>query len=471
MISHAADTKPITFDDHIAAILKRKCAQCHGDSKQEAGLSFASYASLKKGGSGGPIVVAGRSGASRLVEVMTAMDPAERMPPKSDPVPSEQIALIRTWIDTGMRENAGSSVAATRTLGFKPTAASQAANGPPPLPGKLPMFRKRQTRRPLAVLALAASPRAPLVAAASYEAIDFLNSTTRKQLGSIAFTEGEPHVLKFSSSGRVLLAAGGNPVQNGAAVLYDVTTGKRVAAVGDEPDAVIAADISSDEKQVAIGGSGKVVKIFSTETGTILHTLVKHTDWITALAFSPDGKQLATGDRIGSIYLWDANSGGIVLPLSEHKGAIRALTWRSDGSVVASCGEDGTIVWWDVKDGWPAINKSNAHPPVRPADFYGKIANGVLDASFGPNGELATCGRDGIIRLWAADGKELKSFPITSDSPAKGSKRPAQSPNGIKVLPTRVAISFDGAAVLAGDSAGQLHFWTRDSASSHQPAK
>lgn len=464
MVSDAADAKPITFDDHIAAILKKRCAQCHGDSKQEAGLSFSSYVSLKKGGSGGPIVVAGRSGASRLIEVMTAKDPAERMPPKSDPVPSDQIDMIRTWIDTGMRENAGSAVTATRTLGFKPMAAAQAASGPPPLPTKLPVVKKPPMRRPFSVLALAASPRAPLVAAASYEAIDLLDPITRKPLGSIAFAEGEPLVLKFSPSGRVLLAAGGNPVQNGAAVLFDVRTGKRVATVGDEPDAVIAADISSDEKQVAIGGSGKVVKIISTETGTVLHTLVKHTDWITALAFSPDGRFIATGDRIGNIHLWDAKSGAIVLPLSEHKGAIRALTWRSDSSVVVSCAEDGAIVWWDVKDGWPAINKSNAHPPVRPADTYGKIANGVLDASFSSNGELATCGRDCVIRLWTADGKELKSFPLASDVPLKGKKPVYRTPNGIKVLPTRVAISANGSVVIAGDSAGQLHFWPRDSA-------
>ena len=236
--------------------------------------------------------------------------------------------------------------------------------------------------------------------------------------------------------------------------VFDVTTGKRLASVGDETDAVLAADISPDERQVAIGGSGKVVKIFSTEDGKLLHTLAKHTDWITALAFSPDGKLLATGDRIGNIHLWDTRSGGIVLPLSEHKSAIRTLSWRSDSGVVASCGEDGLIVWWDVKDGWPAITKPNAHPPTRPAGSYGKIASGVLDVAFGPKGELASCGRDGIVRLWADDGKELKKFAIADDKPVDGT-----APKGVTVLPTRVAISADGSVVLAGDSAGQLHAW------------
>jgi mono/diheme cytochrome c family protein len=33
---------PITYENHIAAILKKNCATCHGDGKQEAGLNLVS---------------------------------------------------------------------------------------------------------------------------------------------------------------------------------------------------------------------------------------------------------------------------------------------------------------------------------------------------------------------------------------------------------------------------------------------
>ena len=443
----AADAeKPINFEEHIAGILKQHCLQCHGEGKQESGLNFASYAGLMKGGSGGEVVVAGRSSASRLVEVITAEEEGERMPPDNDPVPPEQVAMIKQWIDTGLRENAGSSVAAMRTLGFTPTAAAS-HDGPAPMPADLPAVERPQLRRPFPVLALAVSPRADLTAVASYELVDLM-ATPEQSLGAIGFPEGEPHVLRFSPSGGRLLVAGGRPVQTGVAAIFDVVTGNRLATVGDEPDAVIAADISPDERRVALGGSGRVVKVFSTEDGSLLHTLTKHTDWVTAIAYSPDGKLLATGDRIGNIHLWDAESGGVVLPLAEHKGSIRALSWRSDSGVVASCGEDGLVVWWDVKDGWPVASKPNAHPPKRPEGVYGTVPNGVLDAAFGPSGELATCGRDGKIKLWSAKGTEEKSFAIPDDAPA-----------GVTIVPTRVAISFDGKAVLAGDSAGRLHTW------------
>lgn len=456
---------PVTFDDHVAVILRKNCVQCHGDAKQEAGLNFTGYASVLKGGGGGKVVEAGRSSASRLYGVITEEDAGARMPPDADPLPAEAIALIKKWIDTGLRENAGSSAVAMRTLGFKPAAAdAQADAGPAPLPEGLPAVERPATQRPFPVVALAASPRAALAAVSGYGFVDFFVPESRQPLGAVAFAEGEPLVVRFSRSGRRLLVAGGLPVETGVAAVYDVATGRRLAAVGQEPDAVQAADLSPDERMVALGGTSRIVKVYSTETGALLYSLDKHTDWITALAFSPDGRYLVTGDRTGNIHLWEAQGGGVVLPLSEHKGSIRALSWRSDSGVVASCGEDGVIVWWDVADGFPVVTKANAHPPQKPPGTYGTVASGVLDCTFSPQGELVTCGRDRTVKLWTADGKEKKSFPLPAEALPAGAPAAAAAAGGppprIRVIPTRVAVSFDGSTVMAGDSAGRLHSWS-----------
>ena len=375
------------------------------------------------------------------------------MPPKNDPLPKEQIALIKAWIDTGLRQNADSAAVPVRTLSFTPTPAFH-FGGPPPMPQKLPAIERAKTTRPFPILAMAASPRAPLVAVASYERVDFIDPATKDIIGSMPFPEGEPHVLRFSRSGSVLLVAGGRPVQNGVAVLIDVTTGKRLAEIGNETDVVLAADISADERHIAIGGSGRVVKVFSSVDGVLLHTLVKHTDWITVMAYSPNGKLLATADRVGNIHLWDATNGGVVLPLSEHKASVTSLAWRSDSQVLASCGEDGLIVWWEVAKGWPAISKVDAHPPQRPAGVFGRIANGVLDAAFGPKGELITCGRDKFVRIWANDGTALKAFNLNAEAKSDA------SPSGIRIIPLRAVLTFDGAIALAGDSGGHINSWT-----------
>ena len=55
-------------------------------------------------------------------------------------------------------------------------------------------------------------------------------------------------------------------------VVWDVKTGKRVFEVGKEYDAVLAADISPDHGQVALGGPSKVVRVYNTADGAAAST-------------------------------------------------------------------------------------------------------------------------------------------------------------------------------------------------------
>jgi len=277
-----------------------------------------------------------------------------------------------------------------------------------------------------------------------------IDPSSGRAFGSVSFEEGEPLVLKFSQSGRILMAGGGKPVQSGSVVLFDASTGKRLASVADEPDAIMAADISPDERLIAIGCTSRLVKIYSTEDGRLLTTIDKHTDWVTTVAYSPDGKYLATADRIGNIYLWDGKSGGALLAFSAHKKSVRTLAWRSDSLMVASCGEDGLIVWWDIKDGWPVIQKPGAH------------AGGVLDVCFGSKGELASSGRDGIVRVWGTDGSQTKALSLDSASLLNPNQQLGGPDAAIKPLLLRLVIRGDSESVIAGDSFGRLHRWALD---------
>ncbi|MDB5387868.1 MAG: repeat-containing protein [Planctomycetaceae bacterium] len=438
----AAD-KPVTYDEQIRPILKQYCFKCHGEDQQKADLNLSAFRSVVKGGSAGKVVIAGRASASLLFQAITNEDAAARMPPNNPPLPAEKIELIRAWIQDGLRESSGSkSLGTARDLSFKPSAGVMVKpDGPPPMPVNLPEIAVPPTVRPMPVISMAASPWAPLLAVSGYEHIRLIDLATQKPIGVLPFPEGEPQVLRFSRDGKVLMAAGGRPVQSGKVVLYDIQSGKQLAAIGDEIDAVLAADLSPDQKLVALGGSGRVVKVFSTEDGSLKYKISKHTDWITALAFSHDGKQLATADRAGGIHLWDANSGAILLSLAEHKQAVRTLSWRSDSQMLASGSEDGLLVWWNTSDGWPAISKGNAHPPARKPGVYGKLPNGVLSAVFDPQGQLFSVGRDRLARLWDAGGNQVKTFDVSN------------------AIPIQAAISFDGKLLIAGDSVGMLHYW------------
>jgi WD40 repeat protein len=438
----AGGEESVNYEDHIKPIFRQHCLSCHGDDKEKADLNLQSYATALKGGSGGMAVVAGRSSQSLLFKSITDPDDDARMPPKKPAIPAEQLAMIQKWIDSGLRESSGSkSLVAERDLSFKPGANPSAKPAKPAMPGSLPEVKLPLMNRQLPVLTLDASPWAPLAAVAGQDHVRLMNLDTQMEMGRLPFPEGEPHMLRFSRDGAVLMAAGGRPVELGKVVLFDVVTGKRLAAIGDEVDSVLAADLSPDQKSVVLGGAGKVVKVYDTTSGKLRYKIDKHTDWIMAVAFSPDGKLLATADRTGGLHLWEAVSGRALLSLNEHKASIRALDWRDDSKLLASAGEDGLIVWWDVKDGWPAVSKANAHPPARAPGTYGKVANGVLAVRFDHEGRLCTAGRDHAIRLWDTKGTEIKSFPV------KGAQ------------PLCAALSFDGKKIIGGDTAGQVQFW------------
>ena len=438
----AASAAEPNYDQHIKPLLRQHCLKCHGNDEQESGLNLQTYAAAMKGSNSGEIVVPGRSSQSLMYQIISDPDDDFRMPPSKPMIPQEHITLIQRWIDGGLLENAGSKSSITkRNTSFRPAVNPDAKPIQPAMPESLPEIDPPETTRRLPVLAMAASPWAPLVAVAGQEHVRLLHVDTEEELGKLPFPEGIPHVIRFSRDGTVLLVAGGRPVESGSVVLFDVKSGTRLASIGDELDAILAADISPDQSLVALGGTGKTVKVYATSSGIEQYKIEKHTDWVTTVAFSPNGNTLATADRAGGLHLWDATSGGIVLSLLEHKASVRALDWRSDSNFLASAGEDGRVIWWDVNEGWPTINKANAHPPARPPGTYGALPNGILAARFGNNGTLATTGRDQVVRLWNTEGEALGKLPSGNS------------------LPISTAISHDGNTVISGSSDGTVRFW------------
>lgn len=90
------------FATQIEPILVKKCSECHGTEQHKAGLRLDTRANALKGGkSGKPALVPGRSSESPMLARVLSTDPDEVMPPKGERLTPEQVALLRSWIDTG----------------------------------------------------------------------------------------------------------------------------------------------------------------------------------------------------------------------------------------------------------------------------------------------------------------------------------------------------------------------------------
>ncbi len=104
----------VSYQQHIAPILKEKCQSCHGpDGKGylESGFSVDSYEAVMKGTKFGPVIIAGNSAASTLYRMVThQVDPKIHMPQVSESdqmaaLSQEQIDAFKQWIDKGAKNN------------------------------------------------------------------------------------------------------------------------------------------------------------------------------------------------------------------------------------------------------------------------------------------------------------------------------------------------------------------------------
>src|SRR5439155_9685449 len=132
-----------------------------------------------------------------------------KMPPNSPKIPDAEIETIRLWIEGGALESSGSvAVAAARPkFEFKLDPSSMGKPvGPPAMPENLLTEPVVVSPRPGAIVAMAASPWAPLVAIGAHKQVLLYDTTNNHLAGVLPFPEGSVNVLKFSRNGALVLA-------------------------------------------------------------------------------------------------------------------------------------------------------------------------------------------------------------------------------------------------------------------------
>lgn len=427
-----AAVEKITYVDHVLPIFRQRCGSCHNASDRKGGLALDNFAAVMEGGSSGAAIEVGDPGNSYLWSLVNH-ESEPKMPPKADKLPDAELAIINKWITLGALENAGSTAVIKKKPSLTKIEVSTARPAEAASPTRYFGDPTLVTPHRNAVTALACSPWAPLTAVSGFKQVALYNTQHLELLGVLPFPEGQPEVIKFSRNGSLLMVGGGRGGASGRVVVYDVKTGERKVEVGDEYDAVLAADISSDQTMIALGGPKKMLRVYSTATGELLSESKKHTDWITAIEFSPDGVLLASGDRSNGLIIWEAFSGQLFYDLQGHKGPVSDISWRPDSNAVASSSEDGTIKLWEMQNGG-MIKSWDAHP------------GGVTSMDYTREGQLVSTGRDRITRLWNGDGAKVRDFPALGD------------------IAMKVAYDAETKRVLAGDWTGIVTVWNADTA-------
>ena len=139
-----------------------------------------------------------------------------------------------------------------------------------------------------------------------------------------------------------------------------------------------------------------IVHLWDTHTGTQLRTLkgrVNHS------VFSPDGTILVTAAYDKTARLWNMQSGKLFHILKGHDSWVTHVAISPDGAIVSTASRDNTARLWDVKSG------SLLHTLAKHTDA-------VTQTAFSPDGTLlSTVSKDKTARLWdVKSGKPLYEF-------------------------------------------------------------
>jgi cytochrome c551/c552 len=125
----ASAQQGLTFEKDIQPIFKEACVRCHGEDRPKHGLRLDNLEGVLKGSKDRKVVVPGHSEQSSLVFAVSDIDGKISMPPKPRPprahvdangvtntpppmappqhpwkaLTTEQVGLIRAWIDQGAK--------------------------------------------------------------------------------------------------------------------------------------------------------------------------------------------------------------------------------------------------------------------------------------------------------------------------------------------------------------------------------
>jgi WD40 repeat protein len=223
--------------------------------------------------------------------------------------------------------------------------------------------------------------------------------------------------MALSRDGKRLITGGGSlekrndsasPWKEAALRVWDTATGKqlRVLKLANPRDGISSIALSADDRTLAVAGK-RQLHLWDINEGKSMRRLPlpdSGEEMIGVVQFSPDGKRLAAA--VGNVVcLWDTASGRLLSPSADDSSVgFRSTAVSRDGKWLAAGRDDGRIDLWNL----------GTQRLIRRWRGHDKMVAGL---AFSPGAKtLASCSREGPIRLWDTDsGKRRREIPLADE--------------------------------------------------------
>jgi hypothetical protein len=91
----------VSFASEVMPLFEKYCWECHSEESAELGLKLDTYEGTMAGSDYGTVVEVGDPDGSLLVDMIASGD----MPEDGDPMPADELEIIKTWIAEGAENN------------------------------------------------------------------------------------------------------------------------------------------------------------------------------------------------------------------------------------------------------------------------------------------------------------------------------------------------------------------------------
>ena len=201
--------------------------------------------------------------------------------------------------------------------------------------------------------------------------------------------------------------------------LWDTQTGSLLHTLHQSGVRIKSALFSPNGQSVLTIPNDYTAQLWNTKTLELITTFVGHVEEIREARFSPDGQQILTVSNDTTAKLWDVKTGKEILTLKGHDLPVSLAAFSLDGLIILTASFDKTAKLWDARTG-KLLHTLAEH------------ANSIISIAFSPDGsQVLTASFDKSAKLWdTRTGDVLYSFEGHTDWLTVA----VFSPNGYQIL-------------------------------------
>ena len=419
----------VSFRTQIAPILYQQCIACHGARRAEGGYRVDKYSELfKVGDSGETPIEKGKASSAELYLRLISDDESTRMPLDAHPLSTEQIALIRNWIDTGASFD-GDDIADPLSLLIP---APQYDDPPATYPNTVP------------ITAVAFNDDGSQLLVSGYHEVVVWDYQQKKIIRRIRNLPQRIHAIAIAKDRNTIAIGGGEPGVRGEVRVIDFETGSLVGVVARSEDIVMDLAFRPNTDQLAVAIADGTIRIVECETMKLVKKIASHAGQVNAIAWSEDGELLASASEDHSTKVFRGDHFELIASYSGDGSPVKAVGINSEKTEIVSLGSEKKLHRWKLEDA-----KNLSHVELVNAGIRGRWLNN----------QMMIAGKDGgVVVVDPVANQKLKIFEGHRDWATSICWTQSQAMKDKKYV---AAGYFDGIVKIWGFEDGQLlHQWS-----------